>query len=237
MFNIQWFLLQLPLANFLTSFRTSNAAGQAIVVILLIGSAYAWSVLITKHMELKRARTESSRFLAAYRIESRPTALMAKRARFPGAPAFAIYRGVCEALASMSEGDAILSGAGKLSVLQVDTLHKMADQVLAEQVFMLEKNMGVLATAVTAAPFLGLLGTVWGVMDAFGGLAIARTATLSAVAPGVSGALLTTVVGLVVALPSAIGYNVLTWSIRKLSMDMERFTQDLLLDIEKHWGR
>jgi biopolymer transport protein TolQ len=86
--------------------------------------------------------------------------------------------------------------------------------------------MGLLATAVSSAPFLGLLGTVWGVMDAFGGMAVKGSATLSAVAPGISAALLTTVVGLLVALPSAIGYNLLTNQIRRLTVQMDNFAQE-----------
>ena len=103
-----------------------------------------------------------------------------------------------------------------------------------EQIIQLEKNVVVLATAVTAAPFLGLMGTVWGVMDAFGGLAIQGTATLSAVAPGISGSLIATLAGLIVALPSLIGYNMLTSRIRILSTMMEHFAEELMTDLERH---
>ena len=95
--------------------------------------------------------------------------------------------------------------------------------------------MGFLATAVTTAPFLGLLGTVWGVMAAFGGMAAQKSAQLSAVAPGISSALLTTVVGLLVALPSAIGYNLLSNQIRQLCVKTDNFAQELVSDIETHY--
>ena len=94
-----------------------------------------------------------------------------------------------------------------------------------------------MATAVTACPFLGLLGTVWGVMDAFSGMAVAGSAQLSAVAPGIAAALLTTVVGLLVALPSAIGYNILTSRVRELQVRTENFSQELIADIQRNFLR
>ena len=97
--------------------------------------------------------------------------------------------------------------------------------------------MGLLATAVTGAPFLGLLGTVWGVMDAFKAMAVTGSVMLSEVAPGISGALLTTVVGLLVALPSLIGYNLLSSEIRRMSVAMENFSDELVKDLERHFLR
>ena len=96
--------------------------------------------------------------------------------------------------------------------------------------------MGFLATAVSSAPLLGLLGTVWGVMESFGGMAITGAPTLAAVAPGISGALLTTVVGLLVALPSAIGFNWITNRIRSLCVQMDNFAQEFTADVQRHLG-
>ena len=95
--------------------------------------------------------------------------------------------------------------------------------------------MGILATAVSASPLLGLLGTVWGVLDAFGAMAVAGAANLSAVAPGISAALLTTVVGLLVAIPSAIGYNVLTSKIRELAVQMDNFAQEFVAELQRRF--
>jgi len=92
-------------------------------------------------------------------------------------------------------------------------------------------QMGMLATAVSAAPFLGLLGTVWGVMDAFSGMAESGSVALSAVAPGISGALLTTIVGLFVALPSMVGYNLLSGRIRRISVQMDNFAQEFISEV------
>ena len=93
---------------------------------------------------------------------------------------------------------------------------------------MIEERIGMLATAVSLAPFLGLFGTVWGVMIAFCGVASAGSANIQALAPGVAGALLTTVAGLVVAIPSLVGYNFLTQMIRKITVSMDNFSESFM---------
>ena len=111
---------------------------------------------------------------------------------------------------------------------QLESIRSAIDCSVANQALELEDQMGLLATAVSAAPFLGLLGTVWGVMDAFSGMADSGSAALSAVAPGISGALLTTIIGLIVALPSMIGYNLLSSKIRFIAVQMDNFSQELI---------
>ena len=96
----------------------------------------------------------------------------------------------------------------------------------------LESQMILLATAVSGAPFLGLLGTVWGVMDTFGGVAAAGSANLAAMAPGVSAALITTVTGLLVAIPAMFGYNFLVTSIRAMIVEMDNFAAELASEFE-----
>ena len=122
-----------------------------------------------------------------------------------------------------------------LSLNQLETVRSVVDRNLADEVLLLEDQMGLLATAVSAAPFLGLLGTVWGVMDAFAGMALAGNAALSAVAPGISGALLTTIIGLIVALPSMIGYNLLSAEIRRISVQMDNFAQEFIPGIQNSY--
>jgi biopolymer transport protein TolQ len=129
-----------------------------------------------------------------------------------------------------------MGGVGEkrhISEIQMEAVRNVNERNVADQAVLLEGSMGLLATAVSASPFLGLLGTVWGVMDSFGGMAVSGSATLAAVAPGISGALLTTVVGLLVALPSAIGYNLLTNSIRRLTVQMDNFAQEFSADVQR----
>ena len=105
-------------------------------------------------------------------------------------------------------------------------------RALAEQIIRYEAKMVLLGSIVTGAPFLGLLGTVWGVMDAFGGMAGAGSASLQSLAPGVSGALLTTVAGLLVAIPAVFGYNYLLQQTKISVVEMENFASTVADRIE-----
>jgi biopolymer transport protein TolQ len=229
-----------PVANVLTAFSESGFSGKLIVLVLLLGSMYAWTVMVVKLMQLKIARRQSDRFLAAYRKEEGPIDLFVRRSRFDGSPFYEIYKNTCNALGdafelSGGDDDLFMGDIGaehRLDSISVDSVKGMAERTMAEQVLVLEYQMGTVASAATTAPFLGLLGTVLGVMSAFGGMAASGSAMLSAVAPGISSALLTTVVGLLVALPSSLGYNFLTDKIRGLSVGMDNFVQELSSDIE-----
>ena len=225
--------------------RQSNLAGKVIVVVLFIGSIFAWSVMLTKMRELRKARIMSLRFLQAYRKESHPAALFLKRAGFDGSPLFEIYERTYTALGATLEArgadreDLFMGGVASerrwLDAVQVGCVRNVAERTMSDEALLLENSMGLLATAASTAPFLGLLGTVWGVMDSFSGMAVTGTAMLSAVAPGISGALLTTVVGLLVALPSAVGYNLLSDRVRRFCVEMDNFTQELASGIERHY--
>jgi len=242
---IALYTIDLPIAGVGYALRQSNSAGKVIVGLLFMGSIFAWSIMVTKIREVSQARTISHRFLAGYRKEAHPAALFLKRRTYDASPIYAIYERTCKALGAALEsrgadpGDLFMGGVGstnrKLGQTQISSVRNVAERTMADQALLLENSMGLLATAVTTAPFLGLLGTVWGVMDAFGGMAVTGSAMLSAVAPGISGALLTTVVGLLVALPSAIGYNMLSDQIRRLCVEMDNFSQELISDVERQY--
>ena len=237
-------LTPLPVADVFYAFRESTLAGKAIVALLFAGSILAWSIMVTKGMDLSRAMRESARFLDLFRKESHPVSLYVKKKVFANSPLFTIYEMGCLAIGrelergEFPDRDELLhhgmgAPVGQLSRLQMEAIRNLAERNVASQALQMENNMGVLATAVTSAPFLGLLGTVWGVMDGFAGMAEQGSANLSAVAPGISAALLTTVVGLLVALPSAIGYNLLTNKIRVLTVQMDNFAQEFDSEVRR----
>ncbi len=226
--------------------KESNMAGKIIVVILFVGSMMVWSIMVTKWRELNQADRVSRRFLSAYRKEAHPVALFLKRSKYDASPLYVVYEKTCLALGSALESrgadpDDLFMGAvggtegSRLEELHVGAIRNVAERNVADEALLLEDNMGLLATSTTTAPFLGLLGTVWGVMESFAGMANTGGALISAVAPGISGALLTTVVGLLVALPSAIGYNMLSDHIRKMTVMMDNFSQELVSDMERHY--
>ncbi len=235
-------MLYLPLANILYSFQESLPAGKVIVLLLFAGSIFVWTTMINKFFDLRRSRLESERFVAAFRKEKNPVALFLKRQRFDHSPLYRVYEKGCLSVGGELEVQGVdsselfmgsMSSEEKLNHLQLDAVRNATDRTVAEQALNIEAGMGALATAVTASPFLGLLGTVWGVMGAFSAMARVGSAQLSAVAPGIAGALLTTVVGLLVALPSAIGYNLLTSRVRRLQVQMDNFAQEFMADVQR----
>ena len=236
----------MPIASILFAWQISNFAGKAIVVVLFVGSIFVWSLMLTKLRELHYAQKESQRFLLYYRKETHPTALFLKRQKYLQSPLFGVYHQACQTLSEelgaqgSDNADLFLGSIGTenrdLSKAQMTAVRHMTEQSVADHALQMEHSMGFLATATSTAPFLGLLGTVWGVMDAFAGMAEAGgSAMLTKVAPGISGALLTTVIGLLVALPSAIGYNTMSVQIRRLAVQMDGFSQELISDIERHY--
>lgn len=229
------------------AFNESTMPGKVIVLILFASSIGVWTVMITKFVQLWMARRATERFLEAFRSEAGPISLYVKRRRMPETPLQALYDAGCNATANefsllgmdpeeLFTGPTGSSEQHRLETHQIEAVRNVVDRTLADEALRLEDRMGVLATAVSACPFLGLLGTVWGVMDAFGGMATTGAAMLSAVAPGISGALLTTVVGLLVALPSSIGYNMLTSRIRRLSVQMDNFSQEFTGAVQQHYS-
>ena len=218
-------MLPLFLGSVTEMFNQSALPGKLIVLILFISSVGVWYVMASKMIQLARARSGSERFLIAFRNKSNP---FDQGPRIPESPLNTLYEAGCKTIE--------LEGGQNLNSHQIEAVRAVVDRTMADEALLLEDGMGLLATAVTACPFLGLLGTVWGVMDAFGGMAASGAATLSAVAPGIAGALLTTVVGLVVALPSSIGYNMLTSRIRRLAVQMDNFAQEFGTAAQQHFG-
>ncbi|MBM4148693.1 MAG: biopolymer transporter ExbB [Lentisphaerae bacterium] len=230
--------LSLPICSVMFAFEQSNPAGKAIVAVLFLGSVFAWTLMAAKSRELGLARRATERFLSEQRKAQSPVTLFLKRSQmYQASPVFAVYSAACEHLVSAFDPASSVgrSESGRLTRTEMNMARTAAERAVADQSLILENNMGLLATAVTTAPFLGLLGTVWGVMDAFCSMAVVGSAMLSAVAPGISGALLTTVIGLLVALPSAIGYNLMTDRIKRLCVQMDTFAQEFLADAERRY--
>src|SRR4051812_38663939 len=222
------------------AFNHATIAGKIVLLFLAIGSIFSWSIMLTKLRVIRFARKQNSRFLAAFRQDRQPLRLFEKNARFIGSPAFNVYRAGCEEMAFQLLGSpevddtfrARLNIAEKISPAQMGAVTAAMERAVGETALELESRMILLATAVSGSPFLGLLGTVWGVMDAFTGVAEAGSPNLVAMAPGVSGALITTVTALCVAIPAMFGYNFLVTSIRAVVVEMDNFAAELASEFE-----
>ena len=148
---------------------------------------------------------------------------------------FAVYQQGCVELDARLK---TLCGEGRKAILSLKAMEhvkRTLERSVAQESLKLESGLILLAIAVSGAPFLGLLGTVWGVMSTFGGIAMSGSANLQAMAPGVAAALVTTVAGLLVAIPSMFGYNWLVHNLRVLTVELDNFAQELVSKMETEY--
>jgi biopolymer transport protein TolQ len=217
------------------AFGHSNLAGKGVIVLLMLGSIFSWSVMVSKIAMIRRARRETSSFLRRFRTARKPLAMYQNREIFPGSPAYAVYLAGCKELTFHLLGtteiddtfSTRLAEADRISPTAMNAVRSALEREVGEQALKMEDRMTVLATAVSGAPFLGLLGTVWGVMDTFSAIASSNSASLTTMAPGVSGALITTVTGLLVAIPAMFGYNFLVVTLRGMTVELDNFAAEL----------
>ena len=227
----------------LFAFEHSTIAGKVVLLFLAIGSIFSWSIMVTKLRVVQFAKKQNARFRGAFRQDRQPLRLFEKNARFSGSPNFNVYRAGCQELTFQMLGSAEvdetfrarLEIADKISPAQLHAVTAAMERAVGETALELESQMILLATAVSGSPFLGLLGTVWGVMDTFTGVAIAGAPNLATMAPGVSGALITTVTALCVAIPAMFGYNFLVTSIRGMVVEMDNFAAELASEFEHRY--
>lgn len=206
-------------------FFQSNFAGQVIVIILLGFSLLAWGAMFCKKADLSEMKRQNSATAKAV-AQTNSVAEAAAMRRLSG-PYAEILRDAASALEQSGAQNAANSDDKNSAMTFVDNALQRS---LSRQLMKYESGMILLGTVISGAPFLGLLGTAWGVMDCFGSMSAQASVTLQQLAPGVAGALLTTVAGLFVAIPAVFGYNYLTNQSRELMTDTENFAS-LLSDI------
>lgn len=236
------------------AFEKATTEGKITIGTLIIVSLFSWTVIFTKAWQLWRARHEAKKFFASYRATRDPLELARKNEDYDGAPAYELYVAGADELTYHLKNNPIAvkasaKGAGpdadlgqtdvlarshqtKVSVASFDSVKVALERTASQQALSLEKGMIVLSTAVAGGPFIGLLGTVWGVMETFSGIAKANSASLTAMAPGVAGALIATVVGLFVAIPAMFAYNFMVSSIRAITQELDNFATEFAIAIE-----
>jgi biopolymer transport protein ExbB/TolQ len=205
---------------------------KAIIVCLIIFSILAWSVMVTKVIQMRRARRLNYYFNEEFRAQKKVLDIFDRKLQVEGCPLYEVYQTGCVQL------DARLHGPGgerrkqSISLKNIEHVKRGIENVVAQESLKLESGLILLAIAVSGAPFIGLLGTVWGVMSTFAGVAQQGSATMAAMAPGVSAALITTVAGLLVAIPSMFGYNWLVHNLRVFTVGLDNFAQELVSKME-----
>jgi biopolymer transport protein TolQ len=218
------------------AFEKATPEGKATICVLLILSIFSWTVIITKGRQLMRARKMGKKFFAAYHQTKDPLDIARSGQEFDGAPAYELYAtGVEELEYHLKENPIQIHGEKRISGGSFDTVRVAIERAASIEALALEKGMIILSTAVAGGPFIGLLGTVWGVMETFSGIAKAASASLTAMAPGVAGALIATVVGLFVAIPAMFAYNYMVTTIRAITQELDAFSSEFATQMEHRY--
>ena len=213
----------------------STPEGKAIIVVLMVFSIFAWSVMAAKAIQMRRAKKLNQFFEAEFRTQKHVLDVYDRKLQVPDCPLFMVYQQGCRELEGRLRAPGSTTRKRFVSLKAMEHVKRTLERTVAQQSLKLESGLILLAIAVSGAPFLGLLGTVWGVMSAFSYVAMKGSADLKTMAPGVSGALITTVAGLLVAIPSMFGYNWLVHNLRVATVELDNFAQELVSHIETEY--
>jgi biopolymer transport protein ExbB/TolQ len=215
------------------AFEKATTEGKVTIAALLMLSLFSWTIIITKLRQLYIARKWAKKFFAAYHATRDPLDIKRAGENFEGAPAYQLYlRGAEELEYHLKNNPKEINGQWRITTAAFEAVKVTLEEVAAAEAMALEKGMIVLSTAVSGGPFIGLLGTVWGVMETFAGIARANSASLTAMAPGVAGALIATVIGLLVAIPAMFAYNFMVTTIRTITQELDGFASRYATQID-----
>jgi biopolymer transport protein TolQ len=217
--------LQVSLVNI---FENIKPVPLVVIAILVLGSFVSWTIVFAKWGGFGKAKRQNRSFLRAFRKASNLQAVALASEQFASAPLVAVF--------DFGYGEVERQMKQRGSLVNRSSIERSLQLGISEEIAKLEMNMNWLATVASVSPFIGLFGTVWGIMDAFAGLGLAGSASLRAVAPGISEALVTTALGLAAAIPAAVFYNMFGTTIKELGTRMEDFAIEFQNMAERDFG-
>lgn len=214
--------------------RNTGAVTRFVLAVLLIFSIWSWGIILSKSLLLRKVQGESETFWKIFRKGQSLSEISTASETLRFTPLVPVFNAGADLLQpptrrSQSQGGLALRTAAITST----TLQRTLQRAAAAQLTRLENRMTFLATTASVAPFVGLFGTVWGVMTSFAGLANANVATLRAVAPGIADALIATAFGLFAAIPAVIAYNQFVYKIRNIGGQLDDLQVEMLAAIER----
>jgi biopolymer transport protein TolQ len=217
--------------------RGSGLVVQAILYLLVMFSVVSWGIIAQKFRQVRRAKRESEKFIEIFWERRNLSAIHDASRELKASPVGQVFRSGYEELVRVSRskkdsapGDNLTTELGG-----VDNVSRAMQRATSVEITKLEKHCSFLATTASCAPFVGLFGTVWGIMNAFLGLSVTHSSSIQAVAPGIAEALIATAVGLAAAIPALIAYNFFVQQIKVLAVEMDNFSHEFLNIAERHF--
>ncbi len=210
--------------NFLDLIAGASPVVQLVLLVLIFFSIFSWTIVFFKRKTLKTAEAQSRKFLTVFRKSTNLSDVNEAARKYQSSPLASLFQSGFKELAYLAKSNP----KPELSPDKMDNLNRALLRASNSEVAKLEKMMSFLATTGNVTPFIGLFGTVWGIMDAFIRIGVVRSASLATVAPGIAEALVTTAVGLVCAIPAVIAYNLFLQRIKGVITEMENFSLEFL---------
>jgi len=211
----------------------AGPVAKFVLLVLAVFSVVCWALIVEKWWEFRKVRRESMNFLKVFRDGRRLATIYVGARRHRESPLALLYLAGCQEAAGGVAGGELLEHAlaeaeDGLPPGRLEAVDRAMRRAASVEIARMERYLPFLATTASAAPFIGLFGTVWGVMSAFHGIGQQGSASLAVVAPGISEALIATAAGLGAAIPAVMGYNFFVNRVKHWAAEMEGFTLDLL---------
>jgi biopolymer transport protein TolQ len=207
---------------------------RAVLFILVAFSVGTWGIALGKSLEMRRARRQSQRFIDIFWDAKNLATIQTASVDLKESPVAQVFRGGYQELQRLTKakrgnpGDEEEFGG-------IENVQRAMSRARTQEVTRLERGLTFLATTASTAPFIGLFGTVWGIMNAFRGLSTTTSSSIQAVAPGIAEALIATAVGLAAAIPAVVMYNRFARQVRVLTAEMDTFGSEFLNIAERHF--
>jgi biopolymer transport protein TolQ len=214
----------------------SGAMARFVLALLLVFSLVSWAIILYKGIALHRAHAQSETFLDVFRKSSKFSEVNSVCPQLRASPLVGVFQaGYLEVNQQVRGAGAPAAGGQRPTVRSLESLSRSLARAATVEATRLERRLSFLATTASVTPFVGLFGTVWGIMDAFREIGRMGSANLAVVAPGISEALITTAMGLFAAIPAAVFYNFFSSRVRVLSAKMDDFALEFLNIVERNF--
>ena len=217
--------------DFLKLIVDASIIVQGVLLILVFFSVLSWAIIVFKRKTLRSANSQSKKFLKIFQESKNLSEVNRAAKTYRASPLAVLFRSGYKELAYQSQ-----SSKGHISPKKLETVNRALVKTSNQEISRLEKRMSFLATTGSVTPFIGLFGTVWGIMDAFQRIGIEKSAGLDTVAPGIAEALIATAAGLFAAIPAVIAYNYYLHRIKDLITEMNDFSFEFLNIVERIYG-
>jgi biopolymer transport protein TolQ len=213
----------------------SGWVARSVLLLLLVFSLISWAIIVYKGSALARARSQSATFLDVFRRSAKFSEVNAVCPQLKASPLVGVFQAGYIEVNQQVRGGTAAAAAGRPTVRSLDSLSRSLARAAGVEVTRLERRLSFLATTASVTPFIGLFGTVWGIMEAFADIGRMGSASLAVVAPGISAALITTAMGLFAAIPAAVFFNVFTSRVKVLGSMVDDFALEFLNIAERNF--